>query len=199
VDVDGRYYLRLTGTGLLAFRWKGFKSWGDDPNFFYYGGNQELRGYDYLEFAGNEGWFGNVELRFPLVQAFLTPIGVLGGIRGTFFAGMGGSSFEGYDFNFWTDKDQPYQPVIGYTFNPETQFYEPVYGPEQTITGFRLVDGRASYGVGLQTFALGFPIHFDWAWRTLFNKQWEDAVFAYDGGSSKFRRAKFSVWMGFDF
>ena len=61
------------------------------------------------------------------------------------------------------------------------------------------MDGRASYGVGLQTFMLGFPIHFDWSWRTLFNKQWEDALFAYDGGSSKFRRAKFSIWMGFDF
>ena len=66
-----------------------------------------------------------------------------------------------------------------------TQFYEPIYGPEQTISGFRLVDGRASYGVGLQTFALGFPIHFDWSWRTLFNKQWEDAVFAFDGGSTQ--------------
>ena len=38
------------------------------------------------------------------------------------------------------------------------------------IGGFRLVDGRASYGVGLETFALGFPIHFDWSWRTLLNK-----------------------------
>ena len=44
------------------------------------------------------------------------------------------------------------------------------------VSGFRLVDGRASYGFGLETFALGFPIHFDWAWRTLFNKSWEDAL-----------------------
>jgi hypothetical protein len=36
--------------------------------------------------------------------------------------------------------------------------------------GFKLVDGRASYGIGLETFALGFPIHFDWSWRTLFNR-----------------------------
>jgi hypothetical protein len=199
VDFDGRYYLRLTGTGLLAFRFKGFNSWGEAPNYFYYGGNQELRGYEYLEFAGNKGFFANAELRFPLVQAFLTPIGVLGGIRGTFFAGIAGSQFRGYDFNFWTDKDETYVPVVGYTFNPATQFYEPVYGPEQTISGFRLVDGRASYGVGLQTFALGFPIHFDWSWKTLFNKQWEDALFAYQGGSGWFRKAKFSVWMGFDF
>ena len=46
----------------------------------------------------------------------------------------------------------------------------PVYGQPRLVSGFRLVDSRASYGVGLETFALGFPIHFDWSWRTLFNK-----------------------------
>jgi hypothetical protein len=72
-------------------------------------------------------------------------------------------------------------------------------GDEQRITGFRLRDGRASYGIGLETFALGFPIHFDWSWRTLFNKRWEDALFAFDGGSEKFRRPRFDVWIGYDF
>jgi len=57
---------------------------------------------------------------------------------------------------------------------------------------------RARLG-GLETFALGFPIHFDWSWRTLFNKQWEDAVFASAGGSSVFRKPKFTVWIGYDF
>ena len=82
----------------------------------------------------------------------------------------------------------------------------PVFGPTQTINGFRLVDGRASYGLGLETFALGFPIHFDWSWRTLFNRQWEDALFSFDAlydgdtsGSHWFRKPKFSVWIGYDF
>ena len=52
-----------------------------------------------------------------------------------------------------------------------------VYGTPVPVDGFRLVDARASYGVGLETFALGFPIHFDWAWKTLFNKDWEDQLF----------------------
>ena len=56
--------------------------------------------------------------------------------------------------------------------------YRPVYGEPIAVTGFRLVDSRASYGIGLETFALGFPIHFDWSWRTLFNKDYEDALFA---------------------
>ena len=75
----------------------------------------------------------------------------------------------------------------------------PVYGSPQTVTGFRLKDGRASYGFGLETFALGFPIHFDWSWRTLMNKSWEDQVFASDGGSANFRKPRFAVWIGYDF
>ena len=78
-------------------------------------------------------------------------------------------------------------------------FVTPVLGDPRQIGGFRLVDGRASYGVGLETFAIGFPIHFDWSWRTLFNKDWEDALFAMQGGSAEFRKPRFSVWIGYDF
>ncbi len=80
-----------------------------------------------------------------------------------------------------------------------------IYGPAQTINGFRLKDGRASYGLGLETFALGFPIHFDWSWRTTFNKAWEDIVFATYGaaegmsGSKWFRKPRFAIWIGYDF
>ena len=158
-----------------------------------------MRGYDYLQFAGNQGFFANVELRFPLVEAFLTPIGVLGGIRGVAFFNVGGAQFEGYDYNFSTTKDQQYTPIIDYTYDPATGAFLPIYGPPQTVSGFRLVDGRASYGIGLSTMALGFPIHFDWAWRTLFNKEWEDLQFATYGGSEAFRKPRFQVWMGFDF
>ena len=35
------------------------------------------------------------------------------------------------------------------------------------------MDARASYGIGLETFALGFPVHLDWSWRTLLNKDWK--------------------------
>jgi len=76
---------------------------------------------------------------------------------------------------------------------------EPILGAPTTVSGLRLVDARASYGIGLETFALGFPIHFDWSWRTLFNRDWEDVVYGLQGGSDWFRRAKFSVWIGYDF
>jgi hypothetical protein len=53
--------------------------------------------------------------------------------------------------------------------------------------------------LGLETFLIGFPVHFDWAWKTLLNKDWEDVLFAAQGGSSAFRKAKFALWIGYDF
>ncbi len=198
-DVDVRRYIRIGASGLFALRAKGFKSFGDTPDFFYFGGNSEMRGYEYLSFVGHEGFFANAELRFPLIEAMLTPIGVLGGIRGTFFANIGGARFNEQPYQFATSGDERYRPLVGFDISPDGTAFVPVFGPEQTISGFRLRDGRASYGVGLESFLLGFPIHFDFSWRTLFNKEWEDALFALEGGSSRFRKARFDVWIGYDF
>ncbi|MGC8165213.1 hypothetical protein ACP3WT_26815, partial [Salmonella enterica] len=79
------------------------------------------------------------EMRFPLIEAMLTPIGVLGGIRGVFFFDVGGAAYNQNPLTFATSKAQDYRPVIGYTFNPVTGGVDPIYGPVQTITGFRLV------------------------------------------------------------
>jgi hypothetical protein len=205
-DVDARYYLRLGSTGLLALRARGFKSWGDSPDFMYFGGNSEMHGYEYLEFLGDRAGFFNAELRFPFIEAMLTPVGILGGIRGVLFANMGGAHFgttsdparQGQSFKWFTNKSEVYTPVIGYQVQNVFQ-QVPVFGPPTVVDGLRLVDARASYGVGLETFALGFPIHFDWSWKTLMNKAWEDLRFAAFGGSSAFRKPKFSVWIGYDF
>jgi outer membrane protein assembly factor BamA len=221
LDGDARYYQRIGSTGLLATRIRGFKSFGDFPDFQYFGGNSELRGYDYLQFAGQNVVFANAELRFPLIEAALTPIGVIGGIRGVFFAGIGGAWFsnstaanpctgEAAAFKFSTSSTATCQVPTGYkldsagqlvlTTNPQTGQTIPVLNyAQQGVSGFRLQDGRASYGLGLETFALGFPIHFDWSWRTTFNKGWEDVLFAADGGSAQWRKPRFAVWIGYDF
>ncbi len=52
--------------------------------------------------SDQESAFFNAELRFPFIEAMLTPIGVLGGIRGVFFANMGGGRFEGQPFKWWS-------------------------------------------------------------------------------------------------
>ena len=206
VDGDARYYLRLGTNGVLALRARGYKSWGEFPGYLYFGGNSEMRGYDYLQFLGNKAFFTDAELRFPIIEAALTPIGVVGGLRGVFFFNLGAAGYEGVPTKVYSKSDEIVTPIIGYQFDPTSpSLASPVYGPPQLISGFRLVDGRASYGFGLETFALGFPIHFDWSWRTLFNKGWEDYVYSYPGslegttGSQWLRRAKFSVWIGYDF
>ncbi|MBI4486766.1 MAG: hypothetical protein HY655_12215, partial [Acidobacteria bacterium] len=154
---------------------------------------------------------------FPLIEAALTPIGVIGGIRGVFFANVGAGWFKNQagsnpcnaasTFKFATNATEVCRPVIGFQTNAAGTEYifdsagnpVPVYGAPQVISGFRLQDSRASYGIGLETFALGFPIHFDWSWRTLLNKGWEDVLFARDGGSARFRKPRFAMWIGYDF
>jgi hypothetical protein len=216
LDGDVRHYLRIGGSGLLATRVRGYKSFGELPDFMYFGGNGDMRGYDYLSFVGQNAVFANAELRFPLIEAALTPIGVIGGVRGVFFADIGGGWFKNQPssdpcsatgYKFATTSAETCTPVLGVKtdlqgnplFDPATGLPSLQLASPRTISGFRLQDGRASYGIGLETFALGFPIHFDWSWRTLFNKDWEDVVFAGAGGSAAFRKARFAVWIGYDF
>jgi hypothetical protein len=230
IDADVRHYLRLGSTGLLATRIRGYRSEGDFPGFMYFGGNGDLRGYDYLQFVGQNVIYANAELRFPLIEAALTPIGVIGGIRGVFFAGVGGAWFpnqenpnpctgENNGFRFLNSDATTCRITTGvktdalgqiiYNTDPVTGLQNPAltYGV-RPVSGFRLQDARASYGVGLETFLLGFPLHFDWAWRTLFNKDWEDVMFACTtvtpaglciSGAEEFRKPRFSVWIGYDF
>jgi len=206
VDVDARKYIRLATNGVLAFRFRGLKSWGDFPSYLYFGGNSEMRGYEYLEFIGNKSFFANAELRFPLIEAALTPLGVVGGLRAVFFGDFGGSQLQQNKLVLWESNPVNVAPIIDYEQNPFTGQITPVFGPPRTVEGFRLVNSRASYGIGLETFALGFPIHFDWSWRTLFNKDYEDYLFSFnaalDGdssGSHWLRKPKFSIWIGYDF
>ena len=230
IDADARHYLRIGSNGVFATRIKGFRSDGDFPGFMYFGGNGDLRGYDYLEFVGQNVVQANAELRFPIIEAALTPIGVIGGIRGVFFGGIGGAWFSSQQsanpcsgssngFRFMNTSSQTCQVTTGvktdalgqivYNTDKVTGLQSPAltYGTKQ-VSGFRLQDARASYAVGLETFMLGFPIHFDWAWRTLFNKDWEDVVFsctstAANGscisGADDFRKPRFAVWIGYDF
>jgi hypothetical protein len=193
LDGDARKYFRLGATGLLALRARGFKSWGTNPDYTFFGGNSELRGFEYLEFIGQNAFFTNAELRFPLIDAMATPIGVLGGVRATLFAGLGGASFAGTPFKVFSNNTEVHTPIVDYNSDGT-----PVLGVPITVSGRRFVNARSSYGISLSTFALGFPVHFDWSWKTLMNRNWEDVVFAQTGGSEAFRKVKFSMWIGYD-
>src|SRR6185436_511922 len=142
-------------------------------------------------------------------EAMLTPFGVLGGLRGVFFLNLGGTGYNGQTFKAMTTRGENISPIIGYDVN-FLGGLNPVLGDAVPVRGFRLVDARAAYGIGLESFLLGFPMHFDWSWKTLFNKSYEDAIFRNcdvgvthtldcTGGSSTFRKVKFSFWIGYDF
>jgi hypothetical protein len=188
IDADTRYYARIGANGVMALRFYGFKSWGDAPGYTFFGGNSEMRGYEYRQFLGHRGFYGNAELRFPLIHAMATPIGILGGIRGVFFFNIGGAALNDQPFQVWDNSS--------FTTPPIRDQNGIIIRPGQRIEGFRLADSRASYGIGLETFALGFPIHFDWSYRTLFNESWENYLY---GSSSEFRKARFTMWIGYDF
>ncbi len=171
LDGDARKYLRIGQGTVFAARVRGFRSTGENPDFFYFGGNMELRGYPYLAFTGNEGFFANVELRFPIIDIAKTPLGLIGPLRGTVYFGIGGTRFRGEDYQFGTS-----EPGLSFV-------NDPIFG--EPVTGYHLVDGRASYGVGLQLFFLGYPLHFDWTKLTdlqVASRSW-----------------RFDFWVGYDF
>jgi outer membrane protein assembly factor BamA len=199
VDGDLRYYQRLGANGVLAFRARGLKSWGDNPGFLYFGGNSEMRGYEYLEFIGHKAFFANMELRVPLVEAMLTPLGVVGGLRGTAFVNVGGAGINGQSFTPFKRGIETIPVLVDYEIDPVFGAYTPITVNVDFDGGFRLKDARASYGIGLQSFLLGFPMHFDWSWKTHFNRDYEDLIYYYSGGSEAFRKVKFSFWIGYDF
>lgn len=170
VHADLRKYFKIGQGTVFALRGRGFLSNGENPDIFWFGGNMELRGYPYYSIAGNRGFFANAELRLPIIDVMKTPLGILGPVRGTLFAGIGGAHFQGEDYTFGTS-------------DPGVSFVnDDVFG--QDVTGYHLVDGRASFGMGLQMFFLGYPMHFDWAKLTDFrvHSPW-----------------RFSFWIGYDF
>jgi hypothetical protein len=107
-----------------------------------------------------------------------------------------------------TRKAETVNVVVGYDLDFSGNVVNAVTVPVE-IDGFRLVDGRGSYGFGLESFILGFPMHFDFSWKTLFNRDWEDAIirdcqqtaqlFATCAPSSDWQKMKFDFWIGYDF
>jgi hypothetical protein len=171
VDVDARKYFRLGQGTVFALRGRAFKSGGENPDIFYFGGNMELRGFPYRSLVGNEGFFANAELRIPLIDVMKTPLGILGPVRGALFAGVGSARWKGQPYDFATR-----DTGISY-------LRDPIFG--EPVSGLRLVDGRASYGMGLQFFFLGYPMHFDWIKIT-------DLKTTTPGW-------RFDFWIGYDF
>ncbi len=136
LEGEFRKYLRLDNYSLLAFRLSGYYSGGKNALLYWSGGNNSMRGAEFRSLVGNKGFFFNAEFRFPLVHAALTPIGVVGPVRGVFFFDLGALWFHGQDFRVFEKGE------------------------------FRLRDALSSYGYGIEFFLFGYPFHVEWVWRT---------------------------------
>ena len=100
LTLDWREYKQLSSRTLLAARLYAAWSDGNAPNFYYFGGLNTLRGYDFRSLIGQHAGFANFEFRFPLVDVLATPVVVLQQIRGVIFFDIGAAHFDGRPFAF---------------------------------------------------------------------------------------------------
>ena len=171
VEVDLRKYLYLGSDFLFAFRFEGFASRGKNPYVSYFGGNNQVRSVNYYNIVANEGWFANIEFRFPLVSSATTLIGQLGPVRGVLFFDVTRSKIKGYPTKFYSYK--------GINIQGEPIIQE--------------LDAIGSYGYGFEFFLLGLPLHLEFVKRL----ELKDISSPFDIQSVGSFETKF--WIGFDF
>ena len=171
LELDFRHYLYIGGDALFAFRFKGFGSRGRNPYVTYFGGNNEVRSANYYSLVGTEGWFANLEFRFPVINISSSLIGPLGPVRGALFLDM--TRVKLGDFPAQTTALDVDEAGI--------------------ITAVRWVDAIGSYGFGFEFFVFGFPMHLEFV-RTV---DWP--VFSDPLDFNVARGWKTKFWIGFDF
>jgi hypothetical protein len=99
-SIDARQYLQVTSRTLLAARLFAGYSTGNFPNFYYFGGLNTVRGYDFRSIIGTRAAYANLEFRFPLIDVLVTPLIVLQNVRGNLFFDIGGANFPGQPYKF---------------------------------------------------------------------------------------------------
>ena len=146
VIFDARRYFGLGRRPTIAARLLLGGSFGKDKSYFYLGGIDTLRGYNYEELVGTRIGLLNLEVRVPFIDVlhFGWPIQwTLGGIRGIAFADVGGA---------WSD----------WQYGPENPFK--IFAREKNR--IHLDDVKASIGFGLRLQLGLFSVDFAAAWHT---------------------------------
>jgi outer membrane protein assembly factor BamA len=110
-----------------------------------------VRGYDFRSLVGDRAFYGNLELRFPLIDALVGPVFDFRGIRGRIFLDVGGA---------WRDyADEEYEfcdAAAGLTVEDRT------------------ANSCASYGWGFTVRFAGLDLNWDFAQAWDFSKSVED-------------------------
>lgn len=181
IQLDLRKYVNIGSNALVAARFVGFASRGKNPYIFYFGGNNEIRTTYYYSLIANEGWYTNLEFRFPVFSSATTPIGQIGPIRGTLFLDMGRTKLKGFPAT-----------MVRYDADPS------LFDPKNPYWWLHEYDALGSYGFGFQFFFLGFPIHLDFVKRFEIPDMSKPFQFN-DLRGLDIGKLKAKVWIGFDF
>ena len=132
VIFDARRYFGVGRRSTIAARLLLGGSFGEDKSYFYLGGIDTIRGYDYEALVGTRIGLINLEVRIPLIDAlhFGWPVRwSIGGIRGIAFADIGGA---------WSD----------WQYGPENRF--DIFVRDEEEKRIRLDDVKASIGIGMR-------------------------------------------------
>ncbi len=144
--LEYREYIPLGRRMNIAFRGYGYASSGSAPSPTYFGGLDTVRGFEFRSLAGNNAFFTNLELRFPLIDVLALPFMAIRGIRGYVFLDVAGAWFDEFqDFNFWDGDNN------------------------------RLDDGVSSYGFGIGMNLFGLPFNWDFSKRWDFDRTLSDS------------------------
>jgi hypothetical protein len=137
VVFDGREYVPLSRRNELAARLFVAYATGNQPDLYYFGGLDTLRGFDYNSLVGNRAAYLNLEWRFPLIDRLYLPWLHLNDVRGRFFLDVGGAYFDVPGFK------QPFT----------------------CLSDGALQDCVSSYGFGMSLYLLGLPVNWDFSKR----------------------------------
>jgi len=133
--LDVRQYVPISKRNELAFRLYAATAAGSQPDVFYFGGLDTLRGFDYNSIVGNHAAYFNSEWRFPLIDHLVLPWLHLADMRGRFFLDVGGA---------WWD-------------------YPGYKQPFRCIDNGQLQDCVSSYGFGFSLNLFGLPLNWDFS------------------------------------
>lgn len=110
VSLDWREYKQISSRTLVAARLYAAYSQGNFPNYYYFGGLNTVRGYDFRTIVGSQAAFANFEFRFPLIDVLATPFMVVQQMRGVIFFDIGAAKFEDQPFEFMNDDNRLVDP-----------------------------------------------------------------------------------------
>ncbi len=142
-SADYRQYFSLSRRTVFAMRAFVGTRQGEDNVPFFVGGDN-IRGFDYRRVTGENIFFTNFELRFPLIDLIATPVFNFQGVRGRFFLDIAGVWDDGQSFQFWNSEES------------------------------RLEDGISTYGFGVTVRFLGLDLNWDLAKQWNFDQTTSD-------------------------